>query len=529
MKHKTLSVCLILLIFSLGLNACSQGISSESEDFQETQIPEDESLFNGRAKSTYPDTLQPCACPFILPEGLTEGEDVECAYLFVPENREDTGSGQVRLVLAIFHRPEGELYADPVIYLSGGPGLAALESIHLHYEKYSKAVFAAGRDLIIFDQRGLGLSKPALDCPEYDTLAVELLEESFQNEDLQREKIPDLILESLKTCRQTLLPKADLGSYNSISNADDVEELRQALGYEAVNLWGISYGSRLALEVIRRHPEHLHSVILEGVFPPDVDLFSSTPANYWRSLQLLFASCEDNYICSRDYPDLEKVFFETVERLNKEPQTAQIVNPLKGEEFTARMDGSVLLALVFQILYDSHLRYLLPQIIYDASQNDFVVLNKVRASMLLTMQYVSRGMYLSVMCNEELTFSSSEKLRAELLNYPQLASLYSNNLQGELLFDICDIWGAGQAAPQANLAVSSDLPVLIFNGEFDPVTPPEWGERAAETLENSFVFQFPGIGHGASFVEGCPQSIFTAFLLDPGKKPDGACIEEMES
>ena len=453
MKTKNRAVLLVMLILSFGLQTCSQGLPLTTEEPQIPQAIVDKTIFNGKAIETYPENLQPCACPFILPEGLIEGEDVECAYLYVPENREIKNGRQIRLVLAVFHRPGDLQFSDPVIYLSGGPGLAALESVYLHYEDFNKGVFAAGRDLIIFDQRGLGLSKPALDCPEYDMLAVNILDGSLDGEEILKEEIPDLILDSLKACRQSLAEKADLRAYNSVSNADDVEELRQALGYEQINLWGISYGSRLALEVIRRYPQNLRSIILEGVFPPDVDLFSSTLDNFQRSLDLLFESCAENENCSRDYPDLKNVLFMTIERLNNEPKTTQITNPLSGEKYEAKMDGSVLLALVFQILYDSSFRYLLPQIIFDASQDNFVLLDKIRSSLLVTMHYTSRGMYLSVMCSEELSFSSSEMLQAAVKNHPELASLYSNNLQGELLFDICEIWDAGKAAPEASQAV----------------------------------------------------------------------------
>ena len=119
-------------------------------------------------------------------------------------------------------------------------------------------------------------------------------------------------------------------------------------------------------------------------------------------------------------------------------------------------------------------------------------------------------------------------MHATLARHPELAGLYANSQQGELIYTICGLWDAGGAAPQANEPVFSELPVLILNGEFDPITPPAWGEHAAESLPNARVFTFPGIGHGASTVDPCPAEMFTAFLRDPSGLLDSGCIAAME-
>ena len=117
--------------------------------------------------------------------------------------------------------------------------------------------------------------------------------------------------------------------------------------------------------------------------------------------------------------------------------------------------------------------------------------------------------------------------QTELGRVPEIASMYANNQQGTLIFDICQIWGAGQAAPGANQPVSSEVLTLIMNGEFDPITPPNWGEQAGKTLLNAYVFTYTGIGHGASPVDNCPRSMFTAFLLNPSNPPQDQCIAGM--
>lgn len=477
-----------------------------------------------------PGEFQPIACRFALPESIVEGEDVECGFLTVEEHREIDSSQRarfIRLAVAIFHPPGGATQPDPVIYLSGGPGASALELIRYQYDLMSLPVFNTGRDLVMFDQRGVGLSQPALDCPMFDELSLELLDRQVDGRQVDDQEISNLFLRTLETCQEELSEVADLSSYNSSASAADVNDLRRALGYQQVNLWGGSYGTRLALEVMRSYPEGLRSVVLDAVYPPDVDLYLEAPVNFNRALERLFEACAGNSVCSQAYPDLRGVFFETVARLDAEPVLTEVVNPFTGEEYDAWMNGNTLLALTFQLLYDSKIRYLIPQFIYAASQGDYTAFERVRGNLMGLMGVSSRGMMFSVQCHEELAFSSPGEFRRMMERYPELGAMYESALLGGLAYQACESWGAGRAEENANRPVSSDIPTLIMNGEFDPITPPAWGLHAAETLSKSFVYEYPGIGHGASAVEGCPSQMMVAFLENPDVAPSGNCISEM--
>ena len=332
---------------------------------------------------------------------------------------------------------------------------------------------------------------------------------------------------SLRKCRNDLEDIADLSAYNSAESAADVRDLRTALGYDEVNLWGGSYGTRLGLEVMRRYPEGIRSVVLDAVYPPDVDLYVSAPANFRRALERLFESCAANRVCNQAHPDLRNVFFETVERLDEHPEIREIKNPLTGETYEARMDGNTLLGLTFQLLYDSKLRYLLPQQIYAASQGDYSDLDRIRGALIARMDLSSRGMMFSVQCNEEIAFSSVEEFRDEVRRFPDVNGIYEDSVIGELAYLLCQDWKAGHADAEANQAVTSLVYTLVMSGEFDPVTPPEWGYKAAKTLENAYVYEYPGVGHGASGVDGCPRQMLRAFWEDPTRPPEDDCIEGM--
>lgn len=532
MKRGFLFTCLILgLSLSLCLAACNgRGVSDAIPEATATPAPTRDGPPAYLPPPGSAGEFQPAACRFVLPEDMVEGEDIECGYLTVGERRDKNPPQPgrlIRLAVAIFHPPGGTTQPDPVIYLSGGPGASALELMRYQIEFMSLPVFATGRDLVMFDQRGVGLSQPALDCPMVDELSLDLLDRQVAGRLLDDQEIAGLFLETLENCQSKLAETADLSAYNSAASAADVEDLRLALGYQQVNLWGGSYGTRLALEVMRQYPQGIRSVVLDAVYPPDVDLYLEAPANFNRALERLFEACAANAVCHQAYPDLREVFFATVQRLDADPVLREIENPFTGEKHEAWMNGNTLLALVFQLLYDSKIRYLIPQYIYAASQGDYTAFDRVRGNLMILAKVSSRGMMFSVQCNEELAFSTQQEFQMAIARYPELGGMYESAMMGELAYQACEMWGAGHAPANANQPVYSDIPTLLMDGEFDPITPPSWGLHAAETLEKAFVYVYPGIGHGASSIEGCPSQMMTAFLEEPAVAPNADCIEAM--
>jgi pimeloyl-ACP methyl ester carboxylesterase len=231
------------------------------------------------------------SCTFKLPPSLSEGVNLECGYLMVPSDRGDPNSPALQLAVAILRHPEGESAGDPIVYLEGGPGGSSLEFLNLVYDRRYAPVFEAGRDIILFDQRGVGVSRPPLDCPEQDALFFELLDNEVNGKTQTEEEMDQLNIEAMAVCASNLSSNADLADFTTNANAADVKDLAQALGYEQVNLWGTSYGTRLALEVMRDYPEILRSVVLDSTLPPQVNLFEEVPTNQMRSFDLVFDGC----------------------------------------------------------------------------------------------------------------------------------------------------------------------------------------------------------------------------------------------
>jgi len=471
-------------------------------------------------------SFEEALCPFGLPPGQVEGDTVDCGYLTVPENRTNAQSPTIRLAVAIFHPPESPV-PDPIVYLSGGPGGSALELIQYTFAQLFEPVLAANRDIVVFDQRGVGLSEPALDCPGLRELGLELLDEEIDGKPVGEEEALIMVKDTALECRQDLAEVAELSAYHTEASAADVEALRQALGYEKINLWGTSYGTWLALEVMRRYPKGIRSVALDSVYPPDKDLLAETPTNAARSIDLLFDTCAADEACNAAFPDLHAVYVDTVERLNLEPARFQATNPLTHDTYDVVMTGDNLATFFFQFLYATSIIPSLPQILYDASHGTYATVARLMGSLLAQGEASSSGQQTSVLCHDEIAFGSAERFEAALADHPELKRAFSDSILGELGVQMCVDWQVGQANLTLTQAVTSDLPTLIMSGEFDPITPPAWGRHVGETLANGYAFEYPGVGHGASAVAGCPQAMMVAFLADPSVAPDGTCIEQM--
>jgi len=538
-------ILLAAIALSLLLAGCGQASPTPTEvvlaptatpapsDTVPPELPTDTPAPTPTAEPATAPTPEPAAafvsapCPMQLPAGQVEGDTVECGYLVVPEDRAEPDTNEIRLAVAIFHPPGGATEADPIVYLSGGPGGSGLEFLFISFNIAFAPVLDTGRDLIVLDQRGIGYSEPALDCPGVFDLGRDLLDMEVDGEQLTTDEANELFVEAVIACEADLSALADLTAYNTAANAADINDLRLALDYDPVNLWGTSYGTRLALEVMRDYPEGLRSVVLDAVYPPDVDLYMEIPANAQRAFDTLFASCAADSACDVAFPDLETVFFDTVDRLNEEPATYLVTDALTRQRYDTVLSGDDLVAILFSFLYHTEVIPSLPQIIYDASEGNFDLVALIQGSLMAQQGAVSLGMQLSVQCNEEFAFSSLDEYEALLAEYPELAGFLESAMVGLSGFMVCEEWDSGQADPIENEPVTSEVPTLLMAGEFDPITPPAWARHAAETLSNSTVIEFPGVGHGASIVAGCPFDTMIAFLDDPTTPPDDACTADM--
>jgi pimeloyl-ACP methyl ester carboxylesterase len=456
-------------------------------------------------------------CMFTLPPG----QEPECGYLIVPEDRTQPDSPTIGLAVAIFRSPNPQKAVEPLVYLEGGPGGSALELLNLTFSRFRP--FLDDQDVIVFDQRGVGLSQPALDCQEYEDFYYQSLQEVLPVTDyVQQQNM------AFAACGARLAADGiNLGAYNSRENAADVNDLRAALGYETVNLYGISYGTRLALTILRDHPQTVRSAIIDSVFPPQTTI-TEAPLNFQRSLDVLFKDCKAGVDCDTAYPDLETTFFGLIERLNAKPISLEITDPNTLRPLTVKMDGDTFASTIFISLYSTELIPSIPKVIYQVQAGDNQFFNLLLPALLLQLKQISYGMNIAVQCNEELAFDSVETMQQILDQLrPELQGFARRNGSDPAQLQVCAAFGAGQPQAVENEAVTSDRPTLVVSGQYDPITPPAGGKLAADSLSNSYFFTFAGAGHGVIASNDCAQSMALAFLKNPATKPDAACLTQV--
>ena len=455
-------------------------------------------------------------CPFPL---LIDAVQPECGYLSVPENRDRPEGRRLRLAVAVFGPLESEKH-PPVFYLEGGPGNPVLGTL-LFIPVSLVSLLAVERRVVVFDHRGVGFSDPALSCPGSQRLLYELLAAELPAEERLARNA-----DVLQECRKRWVEDGiDLTRYNSAESAADAADLRAALGYDEWDLYGVSYGTRLALTVMRDHPEGVRSVVLDSVYPPEIDMTALLLRGAAGALDKLFSACAADPYCSSAYGDLEELLFSTVDRLNESPAEMEFVEPTTRESHPVLLDGAGLLDLVFQSLYSDYLYPRIPRLLSDVRDGDYLLAESLLLSFLGGYKYFSIGQFLSVQCHEEVPYSDPELLGTEREAHPRLASLLDGLLFRFYAAEFCSGWGAGVGAPIEAEPVTSGIPALVLAGGLDPITPPDFGRSVAERLDNAWFVEFPALAHGVAHARnGCPRSIMLAFLEDPGAEPDAACV-----
>ncbi len=455
--------------------------------------------------------FEPSACPV----GVPAGAKVDCGYLIVPQDRQQPEGRTIRMAVAILKSRSQNPATDPLVFLAGGPGASALASLGW----WLGSPLLDHRDIILLEQRGTHYADPWLDCPEIDAA----LRDNFGRVEAPGKEVAYVVQAAIQ-CRDRLVGKGvNLAAYNSAEIASDVEDLRRVRGYDKWNLYGISNGTRLALTVMRDHPAGIRSVVLDSVFPPQSDGYIERLPDFDQALRAVFAACAANPRCRAAYPDLERVFYDVVKRMNARPVSISIhVFP-----YHLQLTGDDLIAGMHRALYDPSLISFMPLLIYQVHDGNHDVLVPLADESLSFLTGMSRGMLYSVECHDEMPFNDPRILETTVKAYARLGNYLSDDTQAALA--ICNIWGAGQAGHIETEPVRSDIPTLILSGQHDPITPPRLGELAAETLNHSFVFEFPGQAHGVINDSPCPISMTIAFLNDPTTAPDAGCMSQMRS
>lgn len=456
---------------------------------------------------------------FQIPIGLEGGTAVECGYLTVPAHHNNPTGPSIELAVAIIKSPSPDRQSDPLFLAQGGPGGSTIDT-------YAELLLTpdngllTNRDIVLFDQRGTLNSNPSLYCTEIDEYNVDKLDENLSHEENQRR-----YYDALEACRERLVAQGiDLSAFDSLENAADINALRSALGYEKINLYGVSYGTLLALHYLRMYPDSLRSVILDGVLPPQSNFILNVAQTQNQAFTRLFEACSNDQECSQHYPNLEQVFFDVVNRLNNEPAHASMTDLKTGATYPeVIINGETFLLGAFQMMYSSDLVEALPRMIYDAKNGNFDAFSRILALFVLD-RSISYGMYFSVLCAEDSDFTPEEQdlsgVRPEVAQYE--SSSPEEFLAACKMWDV-DILDAGVDAP-----VQSDIPTLLLSGGFDPITPDVYAKETAASLSNGYSIFVKTGGHGQALDGDCQNRIILDFLNNPSTSPDTTCLQGLQ-
>ena len=443
--------------------------------------------------------------PCTLASGWTaRNVQAQCASFQVPENRTDPASRTITLNLAwLPATEEGSASDDPVFFLAGGPGQSAVQ-VWPQLDPAFSAV-RKQRHVVLVDQRGTGGSN-ALECTP--------------PEDAQ-DAVPDAdaIADLARRCAADVADRADPRFYTTTDAIADLDAVRAAIGAEKINLVGGSYGTRVAQQYARRYPQHVRSIVLDGVAPNDLVVGGEFARTFEDALALQSERCRQLPACAQRFPqDARAQLAGLVERLRANPAAVEYRDPTTGEIRTGTVNAQTVTSLAFMFSYMPQTAALLPLVLDEASHGRYAPLMSLYELMGRSMGgAMARGMQWSVICAEDADRHRDDSAEGTLLG-PDVARMF---------FAACPHWPHGGRPDDFTAPLASDLPVLLLSGELDPVTPPRFGERVLEHLPNGRHLVLRGQGHG-TFGQGCMPRLLGRFMESADAKAlDASCLDSM--
>lgn len=435
---------------------------------------------------------------------------VECAVLEVPEDYQALENGRtLEIFIARLTSTSIQPEPDPVLMLAGGPGQAASQAF-LFYDRVFSTL-ARDRDFYLIDQRGTGRSNPQ-HC-DVDAEEALLLEPS-----------PDEVRASARACLEQF--DGDPRQYTTSVAIQDFERVRLALGIAQWNLYGVSYGTRVAQHYMRRYPELIRTAVLDSVVYPELNLGPDIPILSQRALDRLLQRCQQDPACHRSFPDLEQGLTELLRALEDAPETVVYEDVRTGHKREMSFSRGHLLGLIRMHLYSSEQVSILPPMLHAAyADNNYAALARAATDIVEQMdRMLTMGMHNSVICTEDVPFYDAENL-----DRAAMEKTYMGDLVPQALEQTCDVWPEGVRDANFKAPLESQVPTVLFSGEHDPITPPAYAERVLEGLSFARHFVVPGQGHSVS-VLGCAPVMIAKFIEETDvANLDGSCLERLSA
>ena len=451
-----------------------------------------------------------------LPAAVVEkAPDLRTGYLVVPENRHAKGSRSIRLPFIIEKSRNPAAPEDPVLFTAGGPGGSSLSGAR----RRANQPLLDDRDLILFEQRGTHHAQPSLVAPGID----EALRSGWATQ-VDGRPVSSKVRKALASAAAAFKAEGvDLAGYTTEQSAADIADLRRLLGIPALNLYGVSYSTKLMLTVLRDHPEGIRSAILDSVLTPESSWDEEAPANILEVLRRALAAGQRDESLRVACEGLETRFLKLLSAADRRPVQIRIRNPRDGSPLVVRLGAAGLMNCVYAGLEQAGSIRPMLLAMDAATRGDFQLLAPMLEEDLGSSQGAAWGMRLAVWCNEELPFERSSRIRHPAGLPKELRGFVQTAVPMEAL----DAWPQGHPDARENEPVSSPVPILIVSGEFDPDTPEKWARAALAHLPNAHLMTLPGMSHAPLFTHPEAARIMKAFFDDPGRTPDPGTIAQV--
>jgi pimeloyl-ACP methyl ester carboxylesterase len=436
-------------------------------------------------------SLTPCEVPGTNP---STKDKARCGTFEVFEDRERKAGRKITLKIVVYPATGQDKAPDPLFYIPGGPGSSATEDAPFVAQQSAK--IREHRDLVFVDQRGTGGSNP-LNCT------------FFNPTDLQSYLGDYFPLPDVRKCREQLEPKANLKLYTTSIAADDLEDVRRALGYEQINIIGGSYGTRAAQVFLKQHPKSVRAIILHGVSPTNQFMPRDFPQHTERALNGVMAECAADKDCREAFPNLEAEKKTVLEKLLQGPVEVEVKRGTSNDIVRVSLSRNLVAEAVRYMLYQPFSAGRIPLFIHLAAQGNFVPLAKAalnyRQNLVAT---GSNGMYLSVTCAEDLPLIKPGE------GERNGANTFLGDYRLRQQRAACALWPRSKIPADYAEPTVSDVPALILTGQWDPVTPPIYGDTAAKHLSHSLHVIVPHGGHGFGGLNGleCIDNLIASFV-----------------
>jgi pimeloyl-ACP methyl ester carboxylesterase len=459
-------------------------------------------------------------CP-TTPEPIAALKTARCGQLIVPENRSRPNGPTIRLSVAIVAARSGAPEPDPIVWLAGGPGDDSITEIPMALG----GDLNQNRDVIFLSQRGTYTAQPPLACPVVDRFPGETLDLPYDAASTGR-----AFAAATRSCRRRL-SGVDLSAYDTIESADDLEDLRGAVGIDRWNVYGISYGTDHALTYMNRHPEALRSVGIDGIFPPSLAGGVAAWTSAGEGINAVFRACAAQRRCRQRYGNIGATFRRLVRRFERFPRTVSVRAPGVGGRVRVTISGGMLVQ--YAASPGTHLAAKLPADIdalaHGRPKRVAVAWAGVRANPA-SVGILGQGLFYGVSCREWVPYETEAAVirrgRRAFPTFPLSVLRNAPNLQ--FMRPNCRVWDVPRAPASIRAITRSTIPTLAMSAQYDAQTGASFGPYVARTLPNSTVVTIPNVAHVAfsspsPAANACAHSIARSFFNDPAD-PDTSCI-----